>query len=71
MSKTTDKPTRVMPSATPSEADIAAWAALPRDEQIRRYQELFQHPDCNTFTEDTAEDILAAARQRVAARRHG
>jgi hypothetical protein len=70
MSKIGNK-SRVMPSATPSEADIAAWAALPRDEQIRRYQELFQHPDCNTFTADTPDDILAAARQRVAARRHG
>ena len=66
MAQMTDKPPRVMPSATPSEAEIAAWAALPRDEQIRRYRELFQHPDCNTFTEDTPEDILAAARQRVA-----
>ena len=71
MSKTTDKPTRVMPSATPTEAEIAAWAALPRDKQVRRYQELFQHPDCNSFTTDTPDDILAAARQRVAARRNG
>ena len=71
MSKTTDKPTRVMPSATPTEAEIAAWAALSRDEQVRRYQELFQHPDCNSFTTDTPDDILAAARQRVAARRNG
>jgi hypothetical protein len=71
MTKTTDKPTRLMPSATPTEAEIAAWAALPRDEQVRRYQELFQHPDCNMFTTDTPDEILAAARQRVAARRHG
>ena len=71
MAKTTDKPVRVMPSAAPTEAELAAWAALPRDEQVRRYRELFQHPDCNTFTTDTPHDILAAARQRVAARRHG
>lgn len=71
MSKTTDKKSRVMPSAMPSEADLAAWAALSRDEQIRRYQELFGHPDCNTFTTDTPDDILAAARERVAARRRG
>jgi hypothetical protein len=71
MPETTDKKSRVMPSATPSEADLAAWAALPRDEQIRRYQELFRHPDCNTFTTDTPDDILAAARERVAARRRG
>ncbi len=71
MPQTTDKVTHVMPSATPTEAEIAAWAALPRDEQVRRYQELFQHSDCNTFTTDTPDDILAAARQRVAARHHG
>jgi len=71
MPKTTDKLTRVLPSATPTEAEVAAWRALARDEQVRRYQELFQHPDCNAFTTDTADEILAAARQRVAARRHG
>ena len=71
MPQTTDKLSHVMPSATPTEAELAAWAALPRDEQVRRYQELFQQADCNTFTTDTPDEILAAARQRVAARRHG
>jgi hypothetical protein len=71
MSQTTDKPTRVMPSAAPTDAELAAWAALPRDEQLRRYQELFRHRDCHTFTTDPPDDILVAARQRVAARRHG
>ena len=71
MSQTTAKQNHVMPSATPTEAEIEAWAALPRDEQVRRYQEMFKHPDCNTYTADTPDDILAAARQRVAARRHG
>jgi len=71
MAQKTDRLTGVMPSATPTEAEIEAWAALPRDEQVRRYQEMFKHPDCNTFTADTPDDILAAARQRVAARRHG
>jgi hypothetical protein len=71
MSQTTDKPTRTLPSATPTETEVAEWAILSRDEQVRRYQEMFQHPDCNTFTADTPDDILAAARQRIAARRHG
>ena len=62
MSQTTDKPTPVMPSATPSQAELAAWADLPRDEQVRRYQEMFRHPDCNTFSTDTPDEILAAAR---------
>jgi hypothetical protein len=71
MPQTTDKSIRMVPSATPTDTELAEWAALPRDEQVRRYQEMFRHPDCNTFTTDTADDILAAARQRVAARRHG
>ncbi len=71
MSKTSDKPTRVMPSATPTEAELAAWATLPRDEQVRRYQEALAHPDCSTPTDDSMSDILAAARRRVAARANG
>jgi len=71
MSQTTDKPTRVMPSATPTEAELAAWAALPRDEQVRRYQEALAHPDCGTMTDDSMSDVLAAARKRVAARANG
>jgi hypothetical protein len=60
----------VMPSATPTEAELAAWAALPRDEQVRRYQQALAHPDCCTFTTETVDDILAEARRRVAARRN-
>ncbi len=71
MSQTTEKPSHVMPAGAPTESELDAWTALPRDEQVRRYQEMFRHPDCNTFTTDTPDDILAAARQRVAARRHG
>jgi hypothetical protein len=63
-----DKPNRVLPSVTPTDAVIEAWSALSRDEQVRRYQEMFQHPDCNNFTTDTSDEILAAARQRVACR---
>jgi hypothetical protein len=71
MSQTAEKSTRALPSATPTEAELADWTALPRDEQVRRYQEMFRHPDCNTFTADTPDDILAAAKQRISARRHG
>jgi hypothetical protein len=70
MSRTTDK-TRPFPSAAPTQGEIAEWSDLSRDEQVRRYQEMFQHPDCHAFTTDTPDGILAAARQRVAARRHG
>jgi hypothetical protein len=68
MPQPTTAPTPVMPSATPTEAELNAWVDLPRDEQVRRYQEMFKHPDCNTFTTDTPDDILAAARKRVAVR---
>jgi hypothetical protein len=71
MSKITDKPTGVMPSATPTEAELAAWATLSRDEQVRRYQEALAHPDCSMPTDDSMSDILAAARQRVASRANG
>ncbi|MGQ0684610.1 hypothetical protein [Bradyrhizobium sp.] len=57
-----------MPSATPTDDEIEAWASLPRDEQVRRYQEMFAHPDCNRLTTDTPEQILAAARGRAAYR---
>jgi hypothetical protein len=70
MSRTTDK-TRLFPSAAPTQGEIAEWSELSRDEQVRRYQAMFLHPDCNAFTTDTPDGILAAARQRVAARRHG
>ena len=61
-----------MPSALPpTEAELAEWNALTRDEQIARYREFFAHPDCNTFTDETAEEIVAAARAKAAARRRG
>jgi hypothetical protein len=69
MSQPSDKLTRGLPSATPTEAELAVWRALSQDEQVRRYQEMFKHPNCSTFTMDTPEGILAAARQRVAANR--
>jgi hypothetical protein len=67
-----DTKTRVMPSALPpSEAELAEWNALTRDEQIARHREFFAHPDCNTFTDETAEEIIAAAQTQAAARRRG
>ncbi|WP_448031016.1 hypothetical protein [Bradyrhizobium liaoningense] len=71
MSRTTNQLANLTPSAAPSEAELEAWANLPRDEQVRRYQALFAQPDCNEFTSHTPDDILAAARLRVAQRRHG
>lgn len=36
-----------------------------------RYREALTHPDCSTVTDDSMNDILAAARARVAVRNHG
>jgi hypothetical protein len=63
--------TGILPSATPTEAELVAWAALPRDEQLRRYQEAFAHPDCSEPSNENIDDILTLARQRVAARANG
>jgi len=72
MTDTTATHTDVAPSATiADEAEVAAWNALPRDEQVRRYLDVLAHPTCDGITADNMSDILAAARQRVAARRHG
>jgi hypothetical protein len=68
---TGSKHTGILPSATPTEAEPAAWAGLPRDEQVRRYQEALAHPDCSEPSGENMDDILILARQRVAARANG
>ena len=68
---TSSKQTGILPSATPTDAELAAWTALPRDEQVRRYQEALAHPDCSQPSSDAMNDILTIARQRVAARANG
>ena len=53
-----------MPSATPSEADIAAWNELTRDEQLRRMREYLTHPDCSTPSNMMVDGILTRAQSR-------
>jgi hypothetical protein len=70
MKKTISAQPYVVPSATAGdEADLDAWNALSRDEQVRRYRETLTHPACDTIVDDSMSDILAAGRQRVAGRR--
>ncbi len=64
-----DTMTRVTPSATPTEQEIAAWNELSREEQLKRYREFFSHPDTMTDCGQTMDDILAEARRRSALRR--
>jgi hypothetical protein len=72
MPKTADTKARVMPGPLPAtDAELAEWNALTRDEQIERYREYLSHPDCRTFTDQTPDEILAEARKRAAARLRG
>jgi hypothetical protein len=66
----TEIATRPYPSALPpSEAELAAWHALSRDEQLARYREALQAPEAGRVSKATMADVVAAARKRVAARR--
>ena len=58
----------VMPSATPTEAEIHAWNQLPREEQIRRLRLSLTSPESSRVSEDTMADLLAEARRRADAR---
>jgi hypothetical protein len=66
----TDAPTRALPSALPpTEAELAKWEMLSREEQLDRYREVLRHPDCQRISGATMDDIRARAKQRAAARR--
>jgi hypothetical protein len=55
-----------MPSPLPpTDAELAEWNALSREEQVSRYREYLSNPDCDTFTDETPDQILAAARASV------
>jgi hypothetical protein len=68
----TETTTRATPSPLPpTEAELEAWNALTRDEQIARYREYLSHPDCERVSSATMADVLVEGRERVAARRRG
>ena len=68
----TDTKTHAMPSPLPpTEAELAEWNALSRDEQIARFREYLSHPDCDRVSDATMADVLAEGRERVAARGRG
>jgi hypothetical protein len=69
MSNDTLLNSKVMPSATPTEAEIAEWQALPRDEQLRRMQAALSHPDADKVSTLTMQQIREIGRERAAARR--
>jgi uncharacterized protein YbaP (TraB family) len=49
----------VMPSATPTEEEIAAWQELPRDEQLRRMRRMLTSPEASTPCDTTMAEIWA------------
>lgn len=61
----------VKPSATPTEAEIAAWQALPRDEQLRRLRAELAHPDTSIPGSLSMDDIRARGRELAAKLRNG
>ena len=66
----TETTTRAFPFARPpTEAELAAWRALSRDEQLIRTRDALQAPDAARATNATMADVLITARRRVAARR--
>ena len=70
MSDTSDTLARIEPTATPGDADISAWQALPRDEQLRRLRLYLAHPDCEIASTASMSDILRRA-QAAAKPQHG
>jgi len=72
MADTRDPEVHAAPSPLPpTEAELAAWHALSRDEQLARYRQALHHPDCDRVSGAAMRDVLAAARQKAAARRRG
>jgi hypothetical protein len=49
----------VMPSATPTEEEIAAWQELPRDEQLRRMRQMLTSREASTPCNTTMAEIWA------------
>ena len=59
--------TRPFPSALPpTEAELAAWQALSRDEQLARTREAILAPDAARVSTASMADVLTAARQQGA-----
>jgi hypothetical protein len=58
----------VMPSATPDDAELAAWVELPRDEQVRRLRQILTSSEASTPSSATMAEIWAEIESDEAAR---
>jgi len=47
----------IIPSATPTEEEIAAWQELPRNEQLRRLRQMLTSPLASTPCSTTMAEI--------------
>jgi hypothetical protein len=47
----------VMPSATPTDEEIAAWQELPRDEQLRRMRQMLTSGEASIPCDTTMAEI--------------
>jgi hypothetical protein len=71
MSDKIDTLDHVVLSATPSEEDLRAWEALPREDQLRRLRAALSHPDCATVSAATMKDVLDEAHKGADTRSRG
>jgi hypothetical protein len=66
----TTSETRLAPSALPlGDAEQAAWDALSSEQRAALLDEMFARPECNTYTLESMDEILAAAKARITVRR--
>jgi hypothetical protein len=65
MADTRDPEVHAAPSPL-TEAELAAWRALSRDEQLARYRQALHQPDCDRISGAAMSDVLAAARRKAA-----
>ena len=57
--------------STPTDDEIRAWEALPREEQLAQLRALFDSSECNEASRLTFAEIIAAARLKARPSRDG
>jgi hypothetical protein len=65
MSASDTKATKALPTM-PTKADISAWDALTREEQLAALRAELDHPDCKRESSATLEEIRQAGQAATA-----
>ena len=60
----------ILPSAAPSDDDIADWEAMTRDEQLDALRAVVDSPEAHRESALTMDDLLARARTRLLEKSH-